>query len=161
MSKLFDPVQAQNILDAELEKNETRREALPCAEVPAQIMSMDISTGTAGPNSKRPGQPWTRFDFKLEVTDPEYLSLFDDGREKVTTFLGLMVDMQDGRVSTGKDKNIRLGQLRAAAGVNGKPLSALVGQFIRINIGVKQHPTEKDEDGNPVLINEITGWTKV
>lgn len=161
MSKLFDPIAAQNLMDSALEENATRRQALPPGETIAQIMKMGISAGTSGPTSKRPGSPWTRLDFTLEVTDPEYLSIVPETPEKVTTFLGLMVDMQEGQIATGVNKNVRLGQLRAAAGVNGKPLSALIGNFIRITIGVKPHPTEKDEEGNAVYINEITGYTKV
>lgn len=152
MSRLFDPVEAQNLMDQALEENATRRDPLPIGETVAQIMEMKFTSDV----SKKTNQPWTRLDCKLEITDPEYLAMVPNAPEKVVTNLGIMIDMNNGQIATGPNKNIRLGRLRDAAGVNGKPLSALNGQFIRITIGQKPHPTEAD-----VILDEVTGYTKV
>jgi len=155
MSRLFDPVEAQNLMDQALEENATRRDPLPIGETIAQIMEMKFNSGV----SRKPGKPetpWTRLDCKLEITDPEYLAMVPNAPEKVITNLGIMLDMNNGQIATGPNKNIRLGRLRDAAGVNGKPLSALNGNFIRITIGQKPHPTEPD-----VVLDEVTGYTKV
>lgn len=152
MSKLFDPVEAQNLMEQALEENATRRDPLPQGETTAQIMELKFSGGV----SQKTGNPWNRMDCQLEITDPEYLAQIPGSPEKATTTLGIMLDMNAGQIATGPNKNIRLGRLRAAAGVNGKPLSALQGQFIRITIGHKPHPTEPD-----VVLDEVTGYTKV
>ena len=152
MSKLFDPVEAQNLMDMALEENATRRDPLPQGETTAQIMELKFSGGV----SQKTGNPWNRMDCTLEISDPEYLSQIPGSPEKATTTLGIMLDMNNGQIATGPNKNIRLGRLRAAAGVNGKPLSALQGQFIRITIGHKPHPTEEG-----VVLDEITGFTGV
>lgn len=152
MSRLFDPVEASNLMDQQLEANETRRMPLPQGETVAQIMEITFKGGT----SQKTGQPWNRMDCKLEITDPEYISQYPGSPEKLTTTLGLMLDMNNGQIATGPNKNIRLGRLRDAAGVNGKPLSALQGSFIRITIGHKPHPTEEG-----VVLDEVTGYTKV
>lgn len=152
MSKLFDPVEAQNLMDMALEENATRRDPLPQGETTAQIMELKFSGGV----SQKTGNPWNRMDCTLEISDPEYLSQIPGSPEKATTTLGIMLDMNNGQIATGPNKNIRLGRLRAAAGVNGKPLSALQGQFIRITIGHKPHPTEEG-----VVLDEVTGYTKV
>jgi len=150
MSRLFDPVSAQNLLDGALEENATRRDPLPIGEAIAQITEMKFVGGT----SAKTGKDWNRLDCKLEITDPEYLSSVPNSPEKVYTNLGIMLDMNGGQIATGPNVNVRLGRLRSAAGVNGKPLSALNGQFIRITIGQKPHPTEPD-----VVLDEVTGYT--
>jgi len=152
MSKLFDPVEAQNLMDMALEENATRRDPLPQGETTAQIMELKFSGGI----SQKTGNPWNRMDCTLEISDPEYLSQIPGSPEKATTTLGIMLDMNNGQIATGPNKNIRLGRLRAAAGVNGKPLSALQGQFVRITIGHKPHPTEEG-----VVLDEVTGYTQV
>ena len=152
MSKLFDPVEAQNLMEMALEENATRRDPLPQGETTAQIMELKFSGGI----SQKTGNPWNRMDCTLEISDPEYLSQIPGSPEKATTTLGIMLDMNNGQIATGPNKNIRLGRLRAAAGVNGKPLSALPGQFIRITIGHKPHPTEEG-----VVLDEVTGYTQV
>lgn len=152
MSRLFDPAEQQSLLDAQLDENDTRRVPLPQGEVVAQIMGIKFSGG----ESKKTGNPWNRMDLQLEITDPEYLAQYPGGAEKLTTNLGIMLDMSNGQIATGPNKNIRLGRLRAAAGANGKPLSALVGSFIRITIGHKPHP-----DDSEIVLDEVTGYTQV
>jgi hypothetical protein len=153
MSRLFDPV---SLMNANLEENATRRDPLPQGEVLAQITKLDFKNGTIS-KGDRAGQQWDRLDCTLEITDQEYLAQYGDGTQpKATTNLGIMLEMTDvGAIATGPNKNVRLGRLREAAGVNGKPLGMLQGQFVRIKIDHKPHPTE---DG--VVLDEITGYTK-
>lgn len=159
MTRLFD---TDSLMQQNIEANATKRTPLPVGETLAQITKMEIKDGKSGPNSKTPGTPWARLDCTLEITDPEYLRTVGDGtREKAITFLGIMLDMKDGQIATGEDRNVRLGQLREACGVNGKPLNALMGQWLRIQIGHKTHPTEPvNADGSANVLSEITGWTK-
>ncbi len=147
--QLFDPI---TLLNENVEANATRRDPLPIGETTAQIMKMGFSNGI----SKKNGNPWNRLDLTLEVTDPEYLALVPGTPEKVVTNLGIMIDMNNGSIATGANKNIRLGRLREATGTNGKPLAMMEGQFIRITIGQKPHQTEEG-----VVLDEIMSYTKV
>lgn len=151
-SRLFDPVQAQDLMNAQLEANATRRDPLPTGETPAQIMEVGFSSGI----SQKTQNPWTRMDIKLEITDPEYLAQVPNTPDKVVTNLGIMIDMNNGQIATGPNKNVRLGKFRDAAGCNGKPLSSLPGNYVRIAIAHKPHPTEPD-----VVLDEIVGYTRV
>lgn len=153
---LFDPTLAEDLLNADLEANATRRDPAPQGEVNAQIVDQKIKTGKSGPKSQNPGSPWARLDLSLEITDPEYLSQIPDSPEKLKMTLGVMLDLtESGTIATGANKNIRLGRLREAAGCNGKPLSALLGNYLRIQISHKPHPTEEG-----VILDEITAYTK-
>lgn len=151
---LFNPA---DLLNENIAANATKRDPLPIGETTAQIMSAEIKTGEAGPHAKNPGAPWARLDLKLEITDPVYLEGVSGQPDKVVTFLGVMLDMNNGAIATGSNKNIRLGKLRAATGTNGKPLSQMIGQYIRITIG--HRPDPKDQDGG--VLDEVTGYTQV
>lgn len=133
MTQLFDP---SSIMHEELGEGSTRRELLPQDFVIAQIGRVKWHEGTIGPGKERSGEKWYRADFPMEITDPEYLKKYADGTStKAVITYGLMVDIQDGKIAVGPNKNIRLNRLREAAGVNGKPLAAVEGQFVRIQIG--------------------------
>lgn len=153
MTRLFD---ANSLMNDNLAENATKRTPLPVGETSAQIIKIDVTEGLSGPESKKPGTPWARLDCTLEITDPEYLETVGDGtREKAITFLGIMLDMQDGKIASGEDRNVRLGKLREACGVNGQPLAALNGQYLRIVIGHKQNPKQPDE-----TMSEVTNYMK-
>lgn len=147
--KLFDPISLMNEV---VEANATRRDPLPVGETTAQITKMGFSEGI----SKKSQQTWTRLDLTLEITDPEYLAQVPGIPDKVVTNLGIMIDMNNGSIATGANKNIRLGRLREATGTNGKPLAMMEGAFLRITIGQKPHPTEPD-----VVLDDVVGYTKV
>lgn len=147
-NRLFDPVA---LMSSPLAENATRRTPLPMGEAVAQIVGIDFADGISNKNQ----QPWTRLDAKLEITDPAYLAQYPGGAEKLTTTLGIMLDMQNGQIATGDNRNVRLGRLRAATNTNGQPLQAMVGKYLRITVGHKPHPSEPD-----VVLDEITGYTK-
>jgi hypothetical protein len=144
---LFDPAA---LLDQTLESNATRRDPLPVGEAVAQITGLDLKSGTS-----QKGNDWTRLDVKLEITDPEYLAQIPGQPEKAFANLGIMLDMQNGSIATGPNRNIRLGRLREACGTNGKPLSAMVGNFLRISITHKPHPTDPE-----IVLDEVSAYTK-
>lgn len=148
MSTLFDPA---SLLNSDLGENSTRREPLPVGEPVAQVSKIDVKSGNSAKG------PWSRLDITLDISDPSYMSTYLDGsQDKAITNLGIMLDMTEhGGIATGPNKNVRLGRLREAAGVNGKPLSALVGQFIRVSIAHK--PAYNDPSQ---IADEIVGFTK-
>jgi hypothetical protein len=159
--RLFDPVAYMN---ESVPKMSTRRLPRPTGQPLAQVTEFDWKSGTVGPGKTRSGQPWYRLDVKLQVsnaTDPEYLSQIPGSPEKETFTWGIMYDGDEaGRPVVRQGTNIRLGQLRAMCDANGKPWSACIGAMLRLNIGHKFHPTEVDEDGQPIILDEVTGATR-
>ena len=146
---LFDP---SSLLNSDLGENSTRREPLPVGEPIAQITKIDIKSGESAKGK------WSRLDVTLNISDSEYMATYVDGSQtEAVTNLGVMLDMTEhGGIATGANRNVRLGRLREAAGVNGKPLSALVGQFIRVSIVHK--PAYNDPSQ---IADEINGFSKV
>jgi hypothetical protein len=149
MSALFDPA---SLLNSDLGENSTRREPLPVGEPIAQITKIDFKSGESSKGK------WNRLDVSLEITDRDYMVGYIDGsQEKANTSFGIMLDMNDqGGIAIGPNKNVRLGRFREACGVNGKPLSALVGQYIRVSI---QHKPAYNDPSQ--IADEITGFSKV
>lgn len=147
---LFDPA---SLLNSDLGENSTRREPLPVGEPIAQITKIDIKSGESAKGK------WSRLDVTLEISDADYMATYVDGsQDKATTNLGIMLDMNsDGSgIAVGPNKNVRLGRLREACNANGKPLSALVGQFLRVNVVHK--PAYNDPSQ---IADEISGFSKV
>ncbi len=158
MSRLFDPV---NILNAEIGENATRRDPLPMGEVIAQITKIGITSDEIKKGDRK-GEMWHRLDATLEITDPEYCARYGDGSQsRIVTTYGIMYDANEqGLPKLGPNVNVKLGRFRDAAGVNGRPLSALVGQFVRISVIHKPH-TDPALAAEGVVLDEITGATKV
>ena len=71
MSRLFNP---NDLLSQNLAEGSTRRDPLPAGEVVAQIAELKFSDGTVKKQGPNFGNPWSRLDCKLEITDPEYLA---------------------------------------------------------------------------------------
>jgi hypothetical protein len=146
---LFDP---SSLLNSDLEAGSTRREPLPVGEAVAQITALNIKSGES------PKGKWSRLDISLEIADPEYLAGYIDGSaEKVSTVFGIMLDINDhGGIAIGPNKNVRLNRFREAVDANGKPLSAMIGQYVRVN--VIQKPAYNDPSQ---IADEINGFSKV
>ena len=152
-NRLFDPI---SLMNENIAANATRRDPLPAGEVVAQIIEISFSDGVSGPHTKAPGKPWNRLDAKLEITDPEYLSQVPGNPEKAVTTLGIMLDMDGAAIKVGPNVNVRLGRLREATETNGKPLSMMVGRWIRIAIGHKPNPKDPES-----VLDEVVAYTKV
>lgn len=158
MSRLFDPV---NILNAEIGENATKRDPLPIGEPVAQITKVGITSDEIK-KGDRAGQMWHRLDVTLEITEPEYCARYGDGTQnRIVTTYGIMYDANEqGLPKLGPNVNVKLGRFRDAAGVNGRPLGALVGQFVRLNVIHKPHP-DPDLAAKGEVVDDITGATKV
>src|SRR6478752_295410 len=106
--RLFDP---NDLMSQEVEANATKREPLPVGEVNAQITEIKFESGMSKAKPGKESRPWCRMDATCEITDPDYLKGVGDGtREKAVVFVGIMVDMKDGRVAVGADRNVELGR---------------------------------------------------
>lgn len=96
-------------------------------------------------NGDRTGEPWARIDFTWTIDDLELRNQMDKAEVKVRH--GVMLDLDsDGNLATGPGKNIRLGKLRKALGINDGPVlwRAFLGVPATIQIGHGTLP-----DGTP------------
>ena len=154
MSRLFDPIA---LMSQNVEANATKRDPLPIGETTAQVSKMDFADGEYIDKNTKEKKTWNRLDVTLEITDPEYLKQIGDGtQQKAIIFHGIMLDMNGGQIAVGPNKNIKLGQFRAACNANGQPLGACMGNMVRIQIGQKPNPKQEGE-----VISEIVGLTQV
>jgi hypothetical protein len=127
----FDP---QQFLDQQFtEANSTQY--IPIPEKDYTLLSTDVKA-----------RPWTSkdqtmsgiaLDITYEVDDPELKELL--GRDKVTVRQGVMLDLNPGGgISTEKGRNVQLGRVREAMGLNvpGQPFNfrMMVGQVVQGHI---------------------------
>lgn len=149
----FDPA---SLLEATVEtSNDTKIIPIPEGEYLAVIDNVKINTWQSGDGSKS--------GLRLDV---EYL--LDDaaakeatGRDKLLVRQGIMLDLtEDGRsFDMGKGKNVGLGRLREATGLNtpGQTFAVqmLPGRLVKIKV------TQRPKEGDPETIyNDVRGVTK-
>lgn len=126
---------------------DTALKPIPVGEYTAQIGteqdSVELTNGTVSKEgSAYFGKPWHQLIIKGEITDPGLKSAMQ--RDKVTFRHSIMLDVVDGRLAEGAEKNVGLGKLMKAAGCNvaGAVLNDLKGKVIKIKI---KHVADKDD----------------
>jgi hypothetical protein len=149
---------AQNFMNAVYtEVNDTKIIPCPAGEFHAQIEKIEPKSGIIG-KGERTGETWASIQVTYVIEDQAVKQLV--GRDTVKVIDGVMLDLtQSGGLDMGKGKNISLGRLREATGLNspGKPFSPmmLVGQ--RVKVSVRHVPGHKDPSS---LQAEISGVVK-
>jgi hypothetical protein len=117
----FSPETFMNTVLTEV--NDTKIIPCPTGEWPAQIVEVTPKTGTIS-KGDRAGETWARLDVNWEITDPQVTSVTN--REKTRVRQGVMLDLNpNGGLDMGPGKNVQLGRLREATGLNvsGAPFS--------------------------------------
>lgn len=128
----FDP---QQFLDMQVtEQNDTKIIPIPVGEWPAQVDDVKVRPWQAKNDSSKAG---LALDVTWNIQDPGVLGIVQ--REKATVKQGLMLDLtEQGGLDMGKGKNVSLGRLREAVGLNtpGKPFafSMLMGQMAKVKV---------------------------
>jgi len=152
--RLFDPVAFMN---ENAPENATRRDPRPIGETIGQVTALDWKTGVVKKDGPNKGNDWYRLDAKVEVTDPQYLALRENGTgDKEIFTYGIMYDGDEtGRPKIGPNTNIAIGRFRDACNANGKPYASCIGAFVRIMVNQKPHPTQPD-----VVLDEVTAVTR-
>lgn len=140
---------ASTVTDA----NDTKVVPVPVGEYVAVIEKVDI-------------RPWTSRDGQKSGLALDVIHAIDDstgalktllGRDKITVKQGLMLDTtEQGGLDMGKGRNVSLGKLREATGLNvaGQPFSFLnlVGHVVKINVS---HRVDGDS-----IFADVKGVTK-
>lgn len=142
----FDP---QAFLDTQIaEANDTRIIPCPVGEWPATIDSVDAKSGV----SQKSGEAWTKLNVKWVIQECDANRLAD--REKIVSIQGVMLDVtESGGLDMGKGKNVQLGRLREALGLNkpGAPFSfrMLIGRSAKVRVDQREY------EGN--IYDEVKG----
>lgn len=152
---MFD---ANNFMAAVItEANDTKIIPCPAGEFPAQIEKVEPKSGTIG-KGDRMGETWAGLAVTYSITDEAVKAL--TGRDKVFITDMLMLDITPaGGLDMNKAKNIQLGRLREACGLNqpGQPFSPtmFLGQYVKVM--VRHVPGFKDPSQ---LVAEVAGVVK-
>lgn len=110
---MFDP---NSFLDSEIkDANSTTTVPVPMGEYQAVVKDVSIASGT----SKDTGNPWARLNVTWSIEDEAVKKLLD--RKEVTSRQAFLLDISEsGALDMGVGKNVRLGRLREALGLNEK-----------------------------------------
>lgn len=152
---MFD---ANNFMSAVYEEaNDTKRTPCPAGEFQASIEKVEPKTGTIS-KGERQGQTWAGLNVTYSIQDPAVLTLL--GRDKVLVSDLVMLDLTpQGGLDMSSGKNIGLGRVREACGLNqkGQPFSPmmLTGRFVKVMI--KHVPGYKDPTS---MEAEVSGVVK-
>lgn len=119
---MFSPEQ---FLDMQVtESNDTKTIPVPVGEYTAVIEEVKVRQWQS---KKDPSMSGLTLDVKWSIDDSAVKELL--GRDKVTVNQGIMLDLTDsGGLDMGKGRNIGLGRLREALGLNapGQPFSFMM-----------------------------------
>ncbi len=132
------------------EANSTLIKPAPEGEYVGQIQPVTEQSFKSGTSAK--GNAWARLDIIVEVTgDPQIKE--HCGMDKKNIRAGIMLDLTDsGGLAMGEGKNVQLGRLRNATGLNipGQPFAFTSFGGKMVKISVKHRADEKD----PTLVYE-------
>lgn len=138
----FDP---NAFLDSEtIEQMDTRFPLIPQGEFPAIVDGIDARQQDS---TKVPGEVWTILDVTYAIDDAGVRE--ETQLPKPTVRQSIFLDMgEDGKLATGTGKNVNLGRLREALGLN-QPGQAfnfnmLVGQACIV--AIKHNPDKNDPE---------------
>lgn len=152
MTSLFDP---KSFFSAPLGGTlATKSIPAPIGETVGQIKAFDIASG------EKDGKAWYMLKTEFTLSDPEYISKWGvpDATE-VTVKMDSFLDVSPGGgIAMGPNKNVRLGQLLEAAGVNqaGKTMDMAVGQMVRVT--VIHEPDSKDPSIVYARVNKVARY---
>lgn len=138
---------AQALLNAtSTEANATRLDPAPVGTYTGQVAKVDVKSGV----SQKTGEVWCRLELYLESEDPK---LDQIGMKKKTFRADALLELDaNGGVATGSGKNVSLGRMREACGLNqpGSPFSLGMFQGQMFKFDVSHEPDAKD----PTMIYE-------
>lgn len=129
---MFSPDQ---FLDMQVtESNDTKLVPIPVGEYIAVVSEVKARPWTSKSDPSKSG---IALDVQWDIDDAGVKQLL--GRDKVTVKQGVMLDMtESGGLDMGKGKNVGLGRLREACGLNqpGQPFSAtmLTGRVAKVKV---------------------------
>jgi len=135
----FDP--ASFLTQETSDQMDTQFTPIPAGEYPAMIKGVEARQTQS---TKDPNEVWTILDVTYIIDDQGVRE--ETGLPEPTIRQSLFLDLLDGKLDTGKGKNVNLGRLREATGLNQPGQSftfdALVGQACIVSV---KHVPAKDD----------------
>ena len=135
----FDP--ASFLTQETSDQMDTQFTPIPAGEYPAMIKGVEARQTQS---TKDPNEVWTILDVTYIIDDQGVRE--ETGLPEPTIRQSLFLDLLDGKLDTGKGKNVNLGRLREAVGLNtpGQAFTfdALVGQACIVSV---KHVPAKDD----------------
>lgn len=150
----FDP---KLLLDSTFDQpNSTIRVPIPAREHLSVITAVDIRSGN------KDGKQWAFLDVTYDIDDAALKA--ELGREKLSLTQGVGLDFTpEGGLDYSKGRNVNLGRLREATGLNapGEPFSfrMFVGKPVRIVVGHSPSTRPGAQPGD--VFENVNGWVKV
>lgn len=147
----FDAEAFQNAVVTEA--SSTSINPWPQGDYVVTIKKAEIRSGTIG-RGDRTGQPWAGLSVQVEIGDRSQLP---EGCAPTASGM-VMLDLTDsGGLDMTKGRNVNLGRLREAAGLNtpGQPFSfpMLEGRTVKVSTGLRM-----DKDNPELQYTEIKGY---
>ena len=130
----FDP---ESFLDATLPgSNSTKRELVPMGVYKASVGKLEVKNGIIQKDGPNFGKPWVALNIQWWIENQPINAALDQA--KITVYDSCFLELDDdGRPAMGKGKNVQLGKLREALGLNSGPVQfrAFEGRPATINVG--------------------------
>jgi len=125
------------------DSNATQYVPIPEGVYPCMTGIPNVVSG----NSKTDGKPWYRLDLPIIIDDAGVREAM--GRDEVKSKFSVMLDVDNGVLATGTGRNVQLGRLREALGLN-EPgqefaLNMLSGKTAKCQVTHRAHPTRSGE----------------
>ncbi len=134
---------AQALLNATTaEANSTKLLPAPVGDYVGQVSKVDVKSGV----SKSTGEIWCRLELYLESEDPKLEQI---GMKKKNFRADALLELTPmGTIDTGQGKNVALGRMREAAGLNqpGQPFSLGMFQGQVFKFTVEHQPDQNDPE---------------
>lgn len=108
-----------SFIDAPQPPMDTQFENVPDGKYEAMIDATDINTWFGKELTREDGTVSLPFNVPFVIQDEELKKRL--GRNKISVRATIWLDMDNGKPSSGKGKNVTLGQLRDALGQNNDP----------------------------------------
>jgi hypothetical protein len=135
----FDPTSF--LMQETSDQMDTQFTPIPAGEYPALIKKVEARQTQS---TKDPSEVWTILDITYIIDDQGVRE--ETGLPEPSIRQSLFLDLLDGKLDTGKGKNVNLGRLREAVGLNepGQAFTfdALVGQACIVSV---KHVPAKDD----------------
>ena len=138
---MFDP---EAFLDATLPGgNSTKREIVPMGAYKAHVGKLVVKGGTISKEGENYGKPWRALNIQWVIENQAVNDLLDLPR--VTVYDSVFLDLDDeGQIAMSKGKNIKLGKLREAIGLNSGPVQFRAFEGRPATISVGHEPYKED-----------------
>lgn len=125
--------------------NATQYVPIPEGIFPCMTGIPNVASGVSAKSTD--GKPWYRLDLPIIIDDAGVREAM--GRDEVKSKFSVMLDVEDGVLSTATGRNVQLGRLREALGLN-EPgqeftLTMLSGKAAKCQVSHRAHPSRPGE----------------